>query len=369
MRSKKKKTGQRPGARYNITLITRLTAAYTGTGINGIDPEEERDPPPQPTVVTFPPDVYFEDAYWNEETPPPNLESLFSKVLRPNDVRDEHAVALNINVLAKCPLEKLVPPKPDGGSYLPSLDPEQTNDKPSYADAAKPESLDARRRSDFNTRLVELRIDNDLAFRTLNRTVKGEVKPPRLGHLRKFWEGLENMSRYWDCSLDDYYTHKVENDDWNSAKRQRVDGHPLTSADTAAPDASSPKSPTSAQGTVVDHDTDQTADNDQLSSERVVRASSERDICRAHRSSLAQIAGQHCHRSRSTTHAVQRPPHIHWKRNARQLSCRHCSWTIGSCCLDLSIVGFTSAGDATRAFQKPQSPCATDGSSLPPALG
>lgn len=214
--------------------------------------------------------MYFEDAYWNEETPPPNLESLFSKVLRPNDVRDEHAVALNINVLAKCPLEKLVPPKPDGGSYLPSLDLEQPNDKPSYADAAKPESLDARRRSEFNTRLVELRIDSDLAFRTLNRTVKGEVKPPRLGHLRKFWEGLENMSRYWDCSLDDYYTHKVENDDGNSAKRQRVNGQPLTSADTtAAPDASSPKSPTSAQGTVVDHDTDQTADNDQLSSERV----------------------------------------------------------------------------------------------------
>lgn len=67
-------------------------------------------------------------------------------------------------------------------------------------------------------------MDNDAAYRTLTRTLKNGTKGPRLAYMRKFWEGLESMSQYWDCSLDQYY--EVSNfaaGGEKSAKRQRLD--------------------------------------------------------------------------------------------------------------------------------------------------
>ncbi|KAL2358468.1 hypothetical protein BJ546DRAFT_832950 [Cryomyces antarcticus] len=59
--------------------------------------------------------------------------------------------------------------------------------------------------SAFCLRLKELLVDNDDAFRVLARTTRPGRTPQRLAHFRKFWEGLDVMSQYWDSSLDDYY--------------------------------------------------------------------------------------------------------------------------------------------------------------------
>jgi len=42
--------------------------------------------------------------------------------------------------------------------------------------------------------------------------------------MRKFWEGLESMSQFWDCSLDDYFEQSESDEhDTQTAKRQRLD--------------------------------------------------------------------------------------------------------------------------------------------------
>lgn len=66
-----------------------------------------------------------------------------------------------------------------------------------------------RKRKEFDDRLNELTVDNDTAFRVVTRTTKDGIAPPRLAYMRKFWDGLESMSQYWDCSLDQYFESTV----------------------------------------------------------------------------------------------------------------------------------------------------------------
>lgn len=110
----------------------------------------------------------------------------------------------------------------DGTTYLPSIEPDTF--APNDVSASDSSPAAARKQKDLEERLAELRIDNDLAFRVLNRNVALGAKPPKLAYMRKFWEGLESMSQYWDCSLDQYYeAAEPAMDEEQTAKRQRLE--------------------------------------------------------------------------------------------------------------------------------------------------
>ena len=180
-------------------------AVRTGAVFKGSDPDVERGPPAKPTTVSFSHHLGREPIDWSDEQPPPDLQALFSKVVRPADVNRRHLEALNIESAPACPLEDLLPKAEDASSWLPSFPTAAPVIKSSYASVTKSDSSASKKRKDYDDRLTELRFDNDDAFRAIARTFKDGVKPPRLAYMRKFWEGLESMSQYWDCSLDEYY--------------------------------------------------------------------------------------------------------------------------------------------------------------------
>ncbi|KAI7103127.1 hypothetical protein KC352_g37531, partial [Hortaea werneckii] len=55
------------------------------TGVSATDPEEERDPPLEPTPVTFPTYQSSHAADWNDSKAPPNFQTLFARILKPAD--------------------------------------------------------------------------------------------------------------------------------------------------------------------------------------------------------------------------------------------------------------------------------------------
>ncbi|KAI7157297.1 hypothetical protein KC316_g13947 [Hortaea werneckii] len=194
------------------------------TGVCATDPEEERDPPAEPTPVTFPTYQFLHAGVWNDSTAPPNFQTLFARILKPADVSREHQESLNIEIQPQCTADELLPLASDGLSYFPPMAPQQAINAASYSDATKADPVTSRKRKDFDERLTELRIDNETAYRTLTRSLRNGVKAPRLAYMRKFWEGLETMGQYWDCSKDAYSERlSTEEDGEQSAKRQRLE--------------------------------------------------------------------------------------------------------------------------------------------------
>lgn len=154
----------------------------------------------------------------------PNFQALFAKVMKPADISTRHIDALNIQISPPCSFEDLLPPAVDGLSYFPALEPETPTSALSDAESAKRDTRAMHLEKDFNIRLSELQVDNDIAFRILTRSLKNGMKAPKLAYMRKFFEGLETMSQYWDCSCDNYYGVSVASADGElSAKRQRLD--------------------------------------------------------------------------------------------------------------------------------------------------
>ncbi|KAI7602614.1 hypothetical protein D0864_14925 [Hortaea werneckii] len=201
-----------------------LTGVFSGTGVSATDPEEERDPPPEPTPVTFPTYQSSQATDWNDSRALPDFQTLFARILKPADVSREHQDSLNIEVQPQCSADDLLPLALDGSSYLPPMAPQQAINAASYSDATKADAATSRKRKDFDERLTELRVDNETAYRTLTRSLRNGVKAPRLAYMRKFWEGLENMGQYWDCSKDAYSeAPPSEEDGEQSAKRQRLE--------------------------------------------------------------------------------------------------------------------------------------------------
>ncbi|SMY25112.1 unnamed protein product [Zymoseptoria tritici ST99CH_1A5] len=204
-----------------------MPSAFAGTSIHNIDPESERDPPKDATPVTFPTRPVPPTRPWSDALPPPNLRGLYSRIMKLSDICDDHLEALNIQVLPDCSPEDLIPKVPDGKSYFPALSSDSTpiiNGGTSYADATKADPATAKKRAEFEERLAELRIDNDTAFRIITRSTKPGVNKPKLAYLRKFWEGLESMSEYWDTSLDQIYEGVPSSAAGGSdGKRQRLD--------------------------------------------------------------------------------------------------------------------------------------------------
>lgn len=195
-------------------------------------------------MISFP--VHRENCSPDVDRSLPALQALFSKVVRPGDVSDAHVAALNIEFVPETSVAELLPQASNGTSYVPSPEPQQTPAKASYSDAVRSDADSSRRRKDFEAKYAELQIDNDLAFRTINRTVKGPGRPPRLA-MRKFWEGLETMSRYWDCSLDCYFTSNSEDHEQKSTKRQRTGSHTSYPDSTAVTPGTSPPASASPQ--------------------------------------------------------------------------------------------------------------------------
>lgn len=197
---------------------------HSGGGLNNTDPDTERDPPAAATPVTFPEYEACETTTWNDIAAVPDFQALFAQVVKPGDISTRHVDALNIQMNAPCSFEDLLPLALDGTSYFPALVSQRSTSAPSYAESVKSDPKAAQLQKDFDTRLSELRVDNDTAFRTLTRSLKNGVKAPRLAYMRKFFEGLETMSQYWDCSCDNYYEVTVPTADGElSAKRQRLD--------------------------------------------------------------------------------------------------------------------------------------------------
>jgi hypothetical protein len=222
---KKPKTGSSK-SKDTISQDGRLTIPSLGASFGGTDPEQERDAPPEATSVAFPTHEPRKGHAWTPDSPPPNFQSLFSRVLKPSDISEQHLQALNISVPPTCSVGELVPDAYDGSSYLEPKTPRPTSDAAVNEDGAKANAEIARKRKEFDDRLAELRIDNDLAFRTLCKRVPAGTKPPRIAFMRKFYEGLESMSQYWDCSLDQYYevSETDRGDDGEQcAKRQRLE--------------------------------------------------------------------------------------------------------------------------------------------------
>ncbi|KAK3622406.1 hypothetical protein LTR56_022227 [Elasticomyces elasticus] len=203
---KEKKSKKRSRSSMFRTTCSARTAdmSVAGFAASYVDPEEERDPPLPATLVTFP---AYKPVLQHDGLSAPELQSLYAKILKPSDISDQHVQALGINISDQyCTLDELLR-DPDGQSYLPPVK------RPSLHIGLHPDTvltmddvLRERKRSALDERVAELQFDNDTAYRTLSRNLKeGGAKPRKLAYMRKFFEGLETMSRYWECGEDNYY--------------------------------------------------------------------------------------------------------------------------------------------------------------------
>ncbi|EXJ63041.1 hypothetical protein A1O7_03486 [Cladophialophora yegresii CBS 114405] len=143
--------------------------------------DRERNPPPKPIPLEFPNYI------------PPRCESPLSQkhiktvcrslasIRRLADIQDSHLAHLNVQLDQDVPPSELIP---------------------SQGFEARPLLYDA----DLTAMLTELEADNEDAYREILRMPPLEGrKKPRLAYSRNFFASLEDMSRYWDDSKDNYY--------------------------------------------------------------------------------------------------------------------------------------------------------------------
>jgi len=110
-----------------------------------------------------------------------SLRDMILSVRRPTDIQDSHLASLNIHLDQDVPLTDFVPA-------------DQFTSRPLLYD------------SDLSSMLAELGFDNQDAFREILRQPPLEGrKKPRLAYSRNFYTSLEDMSRYWDDTEDQYY--------------------------------------------------------------------------------------------------------------------------------------------------------------------
>lgn len=123
---------------------------------------------------------------------------------KPSDLGDSQLAHLNIHVEHEVPLSEFIPV----GHF-----------------ESRPFLYDA----DLTTALNELEYDNQDAFREVMRLPPLDGKPkPRLTYSRNFFASLEDMSRYWDCTKDEYFEIPVEdtpNDSGRMDKRSESRGN------------------------------------------------------------------------------------------------------------------------------------------------
>ncbi|KAK4574212.1 hypothetical protein LTR86_001973 [Recurvomyces mirabilis] len=207
-----------------------------GIGASYIDPVTERDPPPPPTEVRFPVHELYSTTSWNSDNSAPQFRTVFGSILKPRGITKDHVEALNIEYASNQSLEELLPPSSDGHSYLPAVSADEACEITEYSDPRLSSTEHQRREQEFHSRLAELRIDNDTAYRTLARNFKNGIRGARLAHMRKLYEGLESMGRYWECDKDEYLESISADDEAGNerrVKRIRLDDQSSLQSETA----------------------------------------------------------------------------------------------------------------------------------------
>ncbi|KAF2753709.1 hypothetical protein EJ05DRAFT_169288 [Pseudovirgaria hyperparasitica] len=177
------------------------------------DPTQERNPPPLATPLTLPNFVTPEEqvSSWQDGRPPA-LSALLAALRKPSDICLDHLAAFNVRFNADTPFQNLLSQPSSDPAFFPDLswlsleDPKEdstdattTAEKPTLSNGRQVPGV-----KEFRVRLEEVRRPNQEAFSAFTRAAAEGQKPPRLVHLRRFWEGLDNMAYYWDTSLDEY---------------------------------------------------------------------------------------------------------------------------------------------------------------------
>lgn len=170
----------------------------------GVDPDQERNPPPPPTPLDFPRYDPFVNQGSRSATDFDAICRILASFRKPQDVTTESIRALNLHVAADLDASQLIPDQIL--KDLPPLPWEQTSDSDKPEQHLMSNGVVYPPVEKFNLVRMELSLENDDAFREVARM------PPRPGRsrvrltqTRKFWSGLEKMAQYWDDSLDEYY--------------------------------------------------------------------------------------------------------------------------------------------------------------------
>ena len=72
----------------------------------------------------------------------------------------------------------------------------------------------------FHMRAKELLLNNEAAFAFLSRKPQPSPGPPvRIAYFRKFWDHLSSVADFWDTSLDEYITEKIERESHRTTLR------------------------------------------------------------------------------------------------------------------------------------------------------
>ncbi|THX76032.1 hypothetical protein D6D04_07037 [Aureobasidium pullulans] len=165
-----------------------------------IDPFKERPQPDPPTHVGLP-NYARQEALrirdWHDESDRPDLRRDFVQSRRVSDITSKFYTDLNVRFATPCPVDHLVPTDSEGCPFMPSDD-EDLN--PAMAENTM------QNQGNFVTRLVELKTENDIAYRTVTRTnLPQGLNKIRLSDFRTFFTALHSMSEHWETDLDDYF--------------------------------------------------------------------------------------------------------------------------------------------------------------------
>ncbi|RMZ81396.1 hypothetical protein DV738_g2228, partial [Chaetothyriales sp. CBS 135597] len=169
---------------------------------------KERAPPARPLPLELP--RYSPNpapAALSEERMRRLRQHVF-RLKRPTDVSDSLFAHFNVRVQTNVPLEEFVPR-------------DQFQQRPFLFDA------------DLASILQELDVGNEDAFREVLRMppLEGRTKP-RLAYSRNFYAALEDLSRYWDDSKDEYFEVEDETAEQDSSKGNETND-PSTSSNAA----------------------------------------------------------------------------------------------------------------------------------------
>ncbi|KAH0338564.1 hypothetical protein KCU81_g7599, partial [Aureobasidium melanogenum] len=177
-----------------------------------IDPFKERPQPDPPTHVGLPNYARQENLRirdWHDESDRPNLRRDFVESRKVSDITAKFYADLNIRFAIPCPVDQLVPTDHESRPYMPSNDEEWNMTMAENTN---------NNQGNFVTRLVELKTENDIAYRTVTRTNLPEgLTKIRLSDFRTFFTALHSMSEHWETDLDDYF---VLDDDGKSVREE-----------------------------------------------------------------------------------------------------------------------------------------------------
>ncbi|KAI9727358.1 MAG: hypothetical protein M1828_006978 [Chrysothrix sp. TS-e1954] len=190
----------------------------TGGTATSVDPEEERLPPPDPTILYFPQDEIKLKSNPNWAKRLPNLKRRFASITKPSDIKEHHLQALNVSVENEVELDDLVPSITGQPPYLP---PKEWTQQAATARKSSAVQIPLTQHKHFMLGNDHKAPDMD-AFVKYSRELTctttdglraiGKRKPrpghaaPNITHFRDFWARLELLSQYWETSSDHYYT-------------------------------------------------------------------------------------------------------------------------------------------------------------------